>query len=70
LILQLLLELAESSPKGAEPIPHTLQDDLVAALGLPGFVQLSVVISYYHMIAGLAIGFEFPLPAGMSDPFR
>jgi 4-carboxymuconolactone decarboxylase len=53
-----------------EPVPQALQDELVAALSLPGFVQLSVVINYYRMIAGLAIGFEFPLPEGMSDPFR
>lgn len=53
-----------------EVVPQTLQDDLVAALTLPGFVQLSVVINYYRMIAGLALGFEFPLPAGMSDPFH
>jgi 4-carboxymuconolactone decarboxylase len=53
-----------------ERVPQLLQDDLVAAFGLPGFVQLAVVINYYRMIAGLAIGFEFPLPEGMSDPFR
>jgi 4-carboxymuconolactone decarboxylase len=53
-----------------EPVPQPLQDELVAALGLPGFMQLSVVINYYRMIAGLAIGFEFLLPEGMSDPFR
>jgi 4-carboxymuconolactone decarboxylase len=53
-----------------EVVPQPLQDDLVAALSLPGFVQLSVVINYYRMIAGLALGFEFPLPPGMSDPFR
>jgi 4-carboxymuconolactone decarboxylase len=53
-----------------EAVPQVLQDDLVAALGLPGFMQLSVVINYYRMIAGLAIGFEFRLPPGMSDPFR
>lgn len=52
-----------------EPIPQELQDRLVAALGLPAFMQLSVVIVYYRMIAGLAKGFEFPLPTGMSDPF-
>jgi 4-carboxymuconolactone decarboxylase len=52
-----------------EPVPQALQDALVAALGLPGFLQLSVVIGYYKMIAGLAVGFEFPLPEGMSDPF-
>lgn len=52
-----------------KPIPQALQDELVAAVGLPGFVQLSVVIGYYRMIAGLANGFEFPLPPGMSDPF-
>jgi 4-carboxymuconolactone decarboxylase len=52
-----------------QPIPQDLQDHLVAALGLPAFVQLSVVIGYYRMIAGLARGFEFPLPARMSDPF-
>jgi hypothetical protein len=53
-----------------EAVPQALQDDLVAVLSLPGFVQMAVVINYYRMIAGLAIGFEFPLPAGMSDPFR
>jgi 4-carboxymuconolactone decarboxylase len=53
-----------------EPVPQPLQDELVAALSLPGFLQLSVVINYYRLIAGLAIGFEFPLPEGMSDPFR
>lgn len=52
-----------------EPVPQALQDNLVAALSLPGFVQLSVVINYYRLIAGLALGFEFPLPEGMSDPF-
>jgi 4-carboxymuconolactone decarboxylase len=53
-----------------ESVPQPLQDELVAALSLPGFMQLSVVINYYRMIAGLAVGFEFPLPEGMSDPFR
>jgi 4-carboxymuconolactone decarboxylase len=53
-----------------EVVPQPLQDELVAALSLPGFVQLAVVINYYRMIAGLALGFEFPLPPGMSDPFR
>jgi len=53
-----------------EVVPQSLQDELVGALSLPGFVQLSVVINYYRMIAGLAIGFEFPLPEGMRDPFR
>jgi hypothetical protein len=51
-------------------VPQPLQEELVAALGLPGFIQLAVVINYYRMIAGLAIGFEFPLPEGMNDPFR
>jgi 4-carboxymuconolactone decarboxylase len=53
-----------------EPVPQAIQDELVATLSLPGFVQLSVVINYYRMIAGLALGFEFPLPEGMRDPFR
>jgi 4-carboxymuconolactone decarboxylase len=53
-----------------EPVPQSLQNDLVAGLGWPAFIQLSVVINYYRMIAGLAIGFEFPLPDGMCDPFR
>jgi len=53
-----------------EVVPQPLQDELVAALTLPGYMQLSVVINYYRMIAGLAIGFEFPLPDGMSDPFH
>lgn len=53
-----------------QPIPQPLQDALTSQLGLAGFVQLSAVIGYYRMIAGLATGFEFPLPAGMSDPFQ
>jgi 4-carboxymuconolactone decarboxylase len=53
-----------------EAVPQSLQDELVATLGWPAFIQLSVVINYYRMIAGLAVGFEFPLPEGMSDPFR
>jgi hypothetical protein len=53
-----------------EVVPQSLHDELVAALSLPGFVQLAVVINYYGLIAGLALGFEFPLPEGMSDPFR
>jgi 4-carboxymuconolactone decarboxylase len=53
-----------------EVVPQQLQDELVAALTLPGYMQLSVVINYYRMIAGLAIGFEFPLPDGMSDSFH
>jgi hypothetical protein len=50
-------------------VPQPPQDELAAAPGLPG-LMLSVVINYYRMIAGLAVGFEFPLPEGMSDPFR
>jgi len=53
-----------------EPVPQALQDELVAVLSLPGFLQLSVVVNYYRMIAGLAVGFEFPLPEGMTDPFH
>jgi 4-carboxymuconolactone decarboxylase len=51
-------------------VPQELQDSLVAQLGVRGFLLLSVVIGYYRMIAGLAVGLEFPLPAGMTDPFR
>jgi len=53
-----------------EVVPQPLQDELAAALSLPGLVQLSVLINSYRLIAGLAIGLEFPLPEGMSDPFR
>jgi hypothetical protein len=52
-----------------EPIPQDLQDHLVTALDLAAFVQLAVVIGYYRMSAGLATGFEFPVPKGMSNPF-
>ncbi len=53
-----------------EVVPQPLQDALVSVLSLPGYIQLSVVINYYRMIAGLAIGFEFQLPEGMNNPFR
>jgi hypothetical protein len=52
-----------------KPIPQDLHDHLVTTLGLAAFVQLAVVIGYYRMIAGLATGFEFPLPKGMSNRF-
>jgi alkylhydroperoxidase family enzyme len=52
-----------------EAIPQDLQDHLVATLGLAAFVQLAVIVGYYRMIAGLATGFEFPLPKAMSNPF-
>jgi 4-carboxymuconolactone decarboxylase len=55
---------------GVRPVPQALQDALTPTLGLPGFVQLAVVVGYYRMIAGLAVGFEFPLPEGMTEPFR
>ncbi|MFN8533248.1 MAG: carboxymuconolactone decarboxylase family protein [Dehalococcoidia bacterium] len=52
-----------------QPVPELLQDGLISAFGLEGFLQLAVIPNYYRMIAGLAAGFEFPLPAGMTDPF-
>jgi 4-carboxymuconolactone decarboxylase len=53
-----------------EAIPDSLQEELVREVGLEGFLQISVIVNFYRMVAGLAYGFEFPLPEGMTDPFK
>jgi 4-carboxymuconolactone decarboxylase len=42
-------------------VPQFLQNELVQDLGMESFLQLSVVINYYRMVAGLVTGFEFSL---------
>lgn len=50
-------------------IPQVVQDKLVAALGVPGVVELVVLCGFYEMIAGVIFAFDVPLPQGATDPF-
>ena len=51
-------------------IPQVVQDELAAALGLPGVVELVVLCGFYEMIAGVLFAFDVPLPEGAPDPFK
>ncbi|MGO9622798.1 MAG: carboxymuconolactone decarboxylase family protein [Desulfobaccales bacterium] len=50
-------------------IPQIVQDELTAALGLPGVVELVVLCGFYEMIAAVIFAFDVPLPEGAPDPF-
>jgi 4-carboxymuconolactone decarboxylase len=50
-------------------IPQAVQDELAAALGLAGVVELVVLCGFYEMIAGVIFAFNVPLPEGATDPF-
>jgi 4-carboxymuconolactone decarboxylase len=51
-------------------IPQVVQDELTAALGLQGVVELVVLCGFYEMIAGVIFAFDVPLPQGAADPFE
>jgi 4-carboxymuconolactone decarboxylase len=51
-------------------IPQVVQDELAAALGLQGVLELVVLCGFYEMIAGVIFAFDVPLPEGAPDPFR
>lgn len=51
-------------------IPQVVQDELAAALGLPGVVELVVLCGFYEMIVGVLFAFDVPLPEGAPDPFK
>lgn len=50
-------------------IPQVVQDELAAALGLEGVVELVVLCGFYEMVAGVIFAFDVPLPEGAADPF-
>jgi 4-carboxymuconolactone decarboxylase len=50
-------------------IPQAVQDELAAALGVQGVVELVVLCGFYEMIAGVIFAFDVPLPEGAADPF-
>jgi 4-carboxymuconolactone decarboxylase len=51
-------------------IPAAVQDGLAAAVGLPGVIELVVLVGFYQMIAGVIFAFDVPLPAGTEAPFE
>jgi 4-carboxymuconolactone decarboxylase len=50
-------------------IPPEVQDVLAAGLGLPGLIELVVLVGFYQMIAGVIGAFDVPLPEGVAAPF-
>ncbi len=50
-------------------IPSEVQDGLVAKIGLPGVIELVVLVGFYQMIAGVIFAFDVPLPEGAAAPF-
>ena len=51
-------------------IPAALQAGLAAELGLPGVIELVVLVGFYQMIAGVIFAFDIPLPEGAAAPFE
>ncbi|MCX5893500.1 MAG: carboxymuconolactone decarboxylase family protein [Deltaproteobacteria bacterium] len=51
-------------------IPAAVQDGLAAAIGLPGVIELVVLVGFYQMIAGVIFAFDIPLPEGAAAPFE
>jgi 4-carboxymuconolactone decarboxylase len=50
-------------------IPQEIQDGLAARIGLPGVIELVVLVGFYQMIAGVIFAFDVPLPEGAAPPF-
>ena len=50
-------------------IPPQVQEALTAGIGLPGLVELVVLVGFYQMIAGVIFAFDLPLPEGAAAPF-
>ncbi|MCE9625354.1 MAG: carboxymuconolactone decarboxylase family protein [Deltaproteobacteria bacterium] len=57
------LVLAEQS------LPGALQSELEKTLGLPGVLELVILIGFYRMIAGFIFAFDVALPADATRPF-
>ena len=50
-------------------IPAAVQDALAAEIGLPGVIELVVLVGFYQMIAGVIFAFDVPLPEGTCRAF-
>ncbi len=50
-------------------IPAAVQAGLAAEIGLPGVIELVVLVGFYQMIAGVIFAFDIPLPEGAAAPF-
>ena len=50
-------------------IPPEVQDVLTARIGLPGVIELVVLVGFYQMIAGVIFAFDVPLPGNAVPPF-
>lgn len=52
-----------------QPIPQSIQDELIKTVGLKGVVELVVLCGFYQMIATVIFAFDVPLPDGETYPF-
>jgi 4-carboxymuconolactone decarboxylase len=50
-------------------IPPEVQEALAVRIGLPGVIELVVLVGFYQMIAGVIFAFDVPLPEGAEAPF-
>ncbi len=52
-----------------QSLPRALQDEVQAALGVTGLLELVTLAGFYQLIAGVLFAFDAPLPAGTPAPF-
>jgi len=52
-----------------ESVPEALQAAAERELGIAGLVELTVLVGYYRLLAGVLFAFDVPLPEGAAPPF-
>jgi 4-carboxymuconolactone decarboxylase len=50
-------------------LPADIQARCIGQLGLPGLIELVVLVGFYRMIAGVIFAFDVPLPEDATYPF-
>lgn len=50
-------------------LPEALQSELEKTLGIPGILELVLLIGFYRMIAGFIFAFDVALPPNSTPPF-
>jgi 4-carboxymuconolactone decarboxylase len=52
-----------------ESIPAALQEEVQRELGMPGLIELVVLVGHYRQIGGVLSAFDVALPDGARAPF-
>jgi 4-carboxymuconolactone decarboxylase len=50
--------------------PPALQSECIEKFGVKGFIELVVLSGFYQMFSAINQGFDIPLPAEVSPPFK